>query len=95
MAAFTQKHNHLQQLIDGSAQGLKMKEAYKEQADAFKILESVHEELMLVLEKNQMETESSYLDMTAEDLSQMDLGGTHVAENKDKDIEKKQKVIES
>ena len=84
MAAFTRKRNHLQQLIDGGAQGSKLKEAYGELADAFKTLESVHEELMLVIEEEQMEAESSYLDTAAGTLSQMDLRVSQAAENQDK-----------
>ena len=73
MAAFTRKRNHLHQLIEGGAQSAKLKEAYMELSDAFKTLESVHEDLMLIIEDDQMEAESSYLDTPAESLSQVDL----------------------
>ena len=42
LGAFTRKHNHIQQLIDGGAPGAKLKEVYEELTAAFGALEISH-----------------------------------------------------
>ena len=96
LAAFTRKSNHLQQLIDGGAQGPKLKEAYVELADAYKVLENAHEEFMLVIEDDAvMETEATYLDNPSSVLSQMDLRVSQAVENQDKVAKDTEKEAEN
>ena len=70
---FTRKKNHLQQLLDGGALYERLKEAYTEMADAFKTLESAHEEVLIAMDEDHIETEETYLDSLADDLSAMDV----------------------
>ena len=70
---FTRKKNHLQQLLNGEATVVKLKEVYRELAEAFKALEVAQENVLVCLEEEQMEAELAYLDPLAEELSQMDL----------------------
>ena len=52
---FTRKKNHLQQLLDGGALYERLKEAYTEMADAFRTLESAHEEVLIAVDENHIE----------------------------------------
>ena len=93
-SAFTRKKNHLVQLLDGAAQSEKLNAAYKDLSEAFKILEQAHEDFMLVMDEEQMETEASYLDESAKVLSDFDLRVSKAIENQAKladDLEKQRK----
>ena len=70
---FTRKKNHLQQLLDGGAQTERLREAYSDLSEAFKTLENAHEEVLIALDEDQIETEEAYLNSPAEDLSAMDV----------------------
>ena len=70
---FTRKKNHLQQLLDGGAAVDRLKEAYEDLAEAFKVLENAHEEVLIALEEDQIEAEEVYLEEPANDLSAMDI----------------------
>ena len=52
---FTRKKNHLQQLLNGGAPATKLRTAYGEMADAFKVLENAQESVLICLEEDQME----------------------------------------
>ena len=54
---FTRKKNHLQQLLDGGAAVDRLKEAYEDLAEAFKVLENAHEEVLIALEEDQIEAD--------------------------------------
>ena len=70
---FTRKKNHLQQLLNGEATVVKLREVYGELAEAFKALEVAQENVLVCLEEEQMEAELAQLDPLADELSQMDL----------------------
>ena len=70
---FTRKKNHLQQLLDGGAAVDWLKEAYEDLAEALKVLENAHEEVLIALEEDQIEAEEIYLEDPANDLSAMDI----------------------
>ena len=97
LSAFTRKKNHLTQLIDGGAQSAKLEEAYRALSDAFKALEIAQEEFMLVVDEDAIEEEATYLDASANVLSQMDLQVNQAAANQEKvasDLERQQKKDE-
>ena len=95
LSAFTRKRNHLQSLIDGGARGDKLKDAYKDLAEAYTTLEKAHEEFILLVDDDIIAEEASYLDAPAVTLSDMDLRVTQAAENQEKvrqDTEKEQQA---
>ena len=97
LSAFTQKKNHLTQLLDGGASSEKLHAAYKDLSDAFKVLEHSHEDYMLVIEEDQLETEAAYLDDSAGVLSSLDLRINQAVENQTKlanDLEMQRKKDE-
>ena len=71
---FTRKRNHLQQLLDGGAASEKLKASYAELADAYHLLEKVHEDVIVAVEdENQLVQEDKYLDEVSTLLSEMDI----------------------
>ena len=97
LSAFTRKKNHLTQLLEGGASSEKLHAAYKDLSDAFKVLEHSHEDYMLVIEEDQLETEAAYLDDSAGVLSSLDLRINQAMENQTKlasDLEMQRKEDE-
>ena len=98
LGAFTRKKNRLQTLLDGGTGEETLKTVYNELADDFKLVETAHDELCLLLEEDDEDASSSYLDDPADALSQMQLkvakavseSGQRIKENTEKEERKRQ-----
>ena len=73
LGSFTRKKNHLVQLLEGGAKGDKLKSEYAELLEAYKVLESSHEDVLVVLEEEDLDAEDSFLDASAKSLAEVDL----------------------
>ena len=71
LGAFTRKKNRLQTLLDGGTVEETLKQVYNELADDFKLIETAHEELCLLLDEDDEEASEAYLDDPSDVLSQI------------------------
>ena len=72
-SAFTRVKKRLDSLLTGDAEEDILKEVYTELADSFKALEKSNEDLCLLLDGQELDAEDSYLDTSADSLSEMQL----------------------
>ena len=73
LGSFTRKKNHLQQLLDGGAAGVKLKSVYIELNDVFKLLEKAHEDVLVALEEEDIDAEDVFMDAPATTLAEIDV----------------------
>ena len=73
LGCFTRKKNHIIKLLDGEARGEKLKTEYDELVAAFKLLEVAQEDVLVLLEEADLEAEETFLDDSAQALSEVDV----------------------
>ena len=73
LSAFTRTKKRLDTLLEGNAEEGLLREVYTELSDNYRILETKHEELCLLLDEEDLDAEDNYLDGSSDVLSQMQL----------------------